>query len=140
MATRIFQGTIQEMLCAPSKQGKRQLEPFSSEMKARVVPLAIVEDTDVSDSKAEVHTKAADLWYCLAGEATFTVGGTLTQKEARKRPDGSVDTTEWRGTGITGGEDILVKKGNWLYIPAGEAHVHRATGTARFIIVKVPVS
>ncbi len=138
MAVLIARTTIEEALAEPSKQGKRALEPFSSLMKSKKVPLAIVEDSNVSDNKAEVHKKEADLWYCLEGEVTFTVGGTLHEGTQRKLQDGSVDDTEWRADAINNGEDITLKKGDVLYIPAGEPHTHRATGTARLLIAKIP--
>lgn len=138
MAIYIPHGDIEEVLAQKAKQGKRQLEPFSALMKSRGVPVAIVEDTNVFDNKAEVHTEAADLWYCLEGTVTFTTGGTLMDKTVRKLPDGGSDTTEWKGTGIEGGTDTVLSKGDWLYIPAGEPHVHRAAGTARLLIAKIP--
>ena len=138
MAVHIPHNDISKALEQEPKQGKRQLEPFSSLMKSKNVPLAIVEDTNVYDNKAEVHTKTADLWRCLEGDVIFTVGGTLQSGAPRTLPDGSTDDTEWRARAIDNGEDITLRKGDWLYIPAGEPHTHRAKGTARLLIVKIP--
>ncbi|TSC56050.1 MAG: hypothetical protein Greene041679_543 [Parcubacteria group bacterium Greene0416_79] len=107
-------------------------------MKLKNVPLSIVEDTAVFDSKAEMHQKSADLWHCLEGEVIFTVGGKLRNGAPRMLPDGTVDENEWRSAAIDDGEDITLRKGDWLFIPAGEPHTHRATGTARLLIAKIP--
>ena len=33
---------------------------------------------------------------------------------------------------------MILKQGDWLWIPAGEPHQHSATGTARLVIIKIP--
>ncbi len=80
-------------------------------LPSKEFPVGILEDTDVSDNLAEVHAKEADLWLGLEGEIEFIVDG----------------------------KKIIVRKGDWLYIPAGVPHQHnKPAGTARLAIIKIP--
>ena len=119
------------------QQGKHSLEPLRSLTKSNEVPLSILEDTDI-DNEAEMHMTKADLWQCIEGEATFILGGEMVNKRVKKNQDGSEDQTEIFAETISGGKEQVIKKGDWLWIPAGIPHQHRARGTARFFVIKVP--
>lgn len=112
-------------------QGKHSLEPLRSFAKSHGVPLALLEDTDV-ENDAEIHKTKADLWQCIEGEAIFTMGGELVDSYTKGDPE------ELFAKKIVGGREQIVKAGDWLWIPAGVAHTHRAKGTARFFVIKVP--
>ena len=85
-----------------------------------------------------MHKYLDDLWCCIEGEVRFFVGGTMIEPRTRTTPDGTLDETEMRAKGLEGAEEILVKSGDWLWIPAGVGHQHITTGTARLVIIKIP--
>ena len=133
----IRKAEISATLSVPPSEGKRLLEPFASFAKKHQLPFSLLEDTNI-ENDAEVHTEDGDLWLCLEGEPTFTVGGTLLNPSAKKRADGSLDEHEWKGKEIESGEIITLYPGDWLWIPAGQPHQHRCKGTARLVIIKIP--
>ena len=128
---------IDATLATPPVQGKRLLEPLKSFAKQNNFPVNILEDTNVV-SEAEVHKDDGDLWHCLEGTVTFVTGGTLTEPQEQRCADGTPNAREWKGKSITGGTETVLHPGDWLWIPAGEPHLHRADGTARLIIIKIP--
>ena len=129
---------IDETLAVSPVSGKHSLEPFKSFAKENKVPLEVIEDTNVING-AELHRNMADLWFCLRGSAVFTVGGELVNGSAKVLSDGKIDDNEWKAPSISGGKEIVLKEGDWLWIPAGEPHSHRAEKTARLAIIKVPL-
>ena len=130
---------IDEMLTLSSEQGKRLLEPLKTFSSKEGLPINVLEDTNVSND-AEVHRHEADLWLCLSGEVTFICGGELVQGTPRTLKDGTVDEREWKAKEIKGGKETVLKAGDWLHISAGVPHQHRATGTAKLVIIKIPTS
>ena len=125
---------IQEILKKPPTKGKKHLEPLKSRLIAGEIPFGIMEDSEVAETESEIHKHEGDLWFCLEGEAEFVCGGELISERTRNDTDGK----ELYGTGIEGGEKIILFPGDWLWIPAGVPHLHRALGTSRLIIIKLP--
>ena len=64
---------------------------------------------------AEIHTRDADIVYVLDGTATLVTGGTANDAKATE-PD------ELRGSGIEGGDERRLAKGDVIVIPAGVPH------------------
>ena len=64
---------------------------------------------------AEVHTAEADVWYVIDGGCVLEVGGTVVG--GHEESPGQI-----RGTGITGGEEHTIAKGDFVRIPAGVPH------------------
>lgn len=128
---------IEESKNTPPQQGKRSLEPLRSFAKEHGVPLAILEDTNI-ENEAEVHKTKADLWQCIEGEATFTIGGEMVEPYTKKNSAGIEDPNELFAKKTAGGKEQVMRAGDWLWIPAGLPHTHRAKGTARFFVIKVP--
>lgn len=65
--------------------------------------------------KAEVHTTEADVWYVIDGGCILVTGGTvITGSE--------VSPGQIRGTGISGGTEYKLGKGDFIRIPAGVPH------------------
>jgi len=56
----------------------------------------------------------------------------------KQNADGTLDEREIKAKEITGGTEVKLKPGDWLYIPAGEAHTHKTEGIARLVIIKIP--
>ncbi|MFA6429357.1 MAG: cupin domain-containing protein [Patescibacteria group bacterium] len=130
---------VDETLAVPSTQGKRLLEPLKALASANKMPMNILEDCEVSN-EAEVHTHEADLWHCLEGEVTFVYGGEMVDPWNKKLADGTEDPREVKAKEIRGGTEVVMHPGDWLWIPAGQPHQHRCTGTARLAIIKIPNS
>ncbi|MDP3795269.1 MAG: hypothetical protein Q8R13_05100 [bacterium] len=118
--------------------GKTFLEPINSLRALHRLPLNILEDTEVVN-KVELHKYEGDLWLCLEGEATFRCGGEMVEPSVRIKPDGTPDEGELRAKALRDAKEIVLRPGDWLWVPAGEPHQHSAEQrTARLVIVKVP--
>ena len=65
--------------------------------------------------KAEVHTSEADVWYVVDGGCVLVVGG--TEVDGKEVSPGQI-----HGTGITGGTEYKLSKGDFMRIPAGVPH------------------
>lgn len=133
---KILKSLIEKTLAQPPLQGKNALEPFRSFAEINVLPFLIIEDTDVSN-KPEVHKITADLCYCLEGELIFVCGGKISGAQFNKNIQGEPDPNEISGKKIIGGKSIVLKAGDWLWISAGQPHMHKCKSTARLIIIKI---
>jgi mannose-6-phosphate isomerase-like protein (cupin superfamily) len=127
---------IDNMLANKPTPGKHQLEPLKSLFLAKKIPFGIMEDSRVLNNNAEVHKHEHDLWHCLEGEAEFVYGGRLVDPRIQEGSNGN----EILGNAIDGGTNITFKPGDWLWIPAGVAHMHKASNTARMVIIKIPAT
>ncbi|MDP3935321.1 MAG: hypothetical protein Q8Q46_03855 [Candidatus Giovannonibacteria bacterium] len=125
---------IDKTLSQKSVLGKHQLEPLKSLFLGGKIPFGIIEDYKISDTEAEVHKHEGDLWFCLEGEVEFIYGGELVEPWVREGSDGN----ELGGKGIKDGTKIILKKGDWLWIPHGQPHMHWAPKKARMAIIKIP--
>lgn len=132
----IAKSTIDETLASAPLDGKRLLDPLKTFSKEHGSPVNILEDKDVAND-AEVHMHEADLWFCLEGQVTFEIEGTLHEPVAKVLPDGTLDEREWKSKTIDGGRTVVLNPGDWLWIPAGQPHQHRCVGVARLVIIKV---
>ncbi len=127
---------IDETLATEPTQGKHLLEPLKSLAAAMNLPFKVLEDMDVV-TEAEVHLHEDDVWFCLEGEVRFVCGGALTDPYPVIK-DGVTNSNELKAKEISGGEEIILTPGDWLWIPAGEAHRHSSVGPARLMIIKIP--
>lgn len=118
--------------------GKSLLEPLKSTAGDRGLPFKILEDDRVVN-EAEVHISQGDLWCCLEGSPTFIYGGIMVNPRVKVRKDGTKDTSELSAKEISGGTTVVLKPGDWLWIPAGQPHQHSCSDTARLMIIKIPV-
>jgi len=118
--------------------GKSLLEPLKSKASDHGLPFKILEDHRVIN-EAEVHVDQGDLWYCLEGNSIFIYGGAMVEPRVKVRKDGTEDKTELFAKEISGGTTVILKPGDWLWIPAGEPHQHSCPDTARLMIIKIPV-
>lgn len=128
---------MDETLSGEPVTGKRSLEPIKSLATRHGLPLQVLEDKEITND-AEIHMNAGDLWHCLQGEVHFICGGELVNSWAKKLPDGTEDTTELKAKAIKNGTKLLLKAGDWLWIPPGEAHQHICEKLARLAVIKVP--
>lgn len=65
--------------------------------------------------KAEVHATEVDVWYVIDGGCVLVTGGTVIAS-AQESPG------QIRGTGISGGTEYKLGKGDFMRIPAGVPH------------------
>ena len=81
--------------------------------------------------KAEVHTTEADVWYVIDGGCILVTGGTVIMG-AQEKPG------QIRGTGISGGTEYKLGKGDFIRIPAGVPHWIKKIegGELVYIVVK----
>ncbi|MFH1575609.1 MAG: NAD(P)-dependent oxidoreductase [Candidatus Nealsonbacteria bacterium] len=121
---------IDESLASKPIQGTKQLEPLKSLIGKKRLPIILVEDKEVVND-AEIHKETGDFFDCLEGEAVFICGGELVSPW-------TLNENELRSKTIKGGEQILLKPGDSLWIPAGCAHQHSCRGVARLRVVKIP--
>lgn len=119
-------------------QGKKLMEPLKTLAIEKKLPINLLEDHEVSDNKAEVHTLEHDLWLCLEGEGRFIYGGEMHEPFFSKGKDGTEKKHEIRAYKIIGGAEVAMKPGDWLWVPAGVPHWHGAIKTARYAIIKIP--
>ena len=128
-----------ETLKTTPSQGKRLIEPFKTFSNANRLPMHVLEDVSV-ENEPEIHRHEGDLWHCIEGEATFISGGKAIVPRIHTKSDGTKNENELKADGIDGGEEYTLHPGDWLWIPAGEPHLHKAEATARLIIIKIPQS
>src|SRR3989344_291797 len=125
---------VQKILAQEPKQGK-QLLPWGVLPEGIKLPFNILESVEVSNI-AEVHETEGDYWECLEGEVTFVCGGKLINPRATKAENGK--TIEWKGEGIEGGKEVVLKAGDRLWIPLGVPHTHnKPQGSVRLMITKI---
>lgn len=130
--------TVDEALRNQPVQGKHSLEPLKALAAASGLPMNVLEDHEVVND-AEVHHHEDDLWFCLEGDVAFTYGGELADPWYKKNLDGTEDRREIKAKEVRGGKTIVMRPGDWLYVPAGQPHKHDClNGTARLVIVKLP--
>ena len=119
---------VQKILSQTSVQGKRMI------FKSPDLPVGILENKDAVND-AEVHKKEGDLWHCLEGEVKFVYGGELVDEWAAKDMEGNGNPNELRAKAISNGTEVVLKSGDWLWIPPGEPHQH--SGTGKLVIIKI---
>ena len=85
----------------------------------------------VEPGNVEFHTNDTDIFYIVAGSATFVTGGTVADLK-------STGPGESRGTSITGGTTHHLTTGDVIVIPKGTPHQFTAVEAPfRYFVVKV---
>jgi mannose-6-phosphate isomerase-like protein (cupin superfamily) len=81
--------------------------------------------------KAEVHTTETDVWYVIDGGCVLVTGGTVIDPQ-------TVEPGQIHGTGIVGGEERTIGKGDFIRIPNGVPHWVKTIegGELVYIVVK----
>lgn len=100
-------------------------------------PMKIIEDVR-QWRNPEAHKRDGDFFVCLKGEARFICGGKLIRPRFRLNTNGGKNKNELYAEKIAGGTKIFLKKGDCLWISAGEPHQHGSIGIARLGIIKIP--
>jgi mannose-6-phosphate isomerase-like protein (cupin superfamily) len=68
-----------------------------------------------SSTPPMVHTRMAEFFYVVDGEADLILGGTLTNPKCR-------NSSNLEGDGVEGGVTHHVKKGTYILVPENTAH------------------
>lgn len=93
--------------------------------------VAIQHENNLAPPSAEIHDASDDVYYVLEGRATLTLGGTLESPK-------EIESGEWRGPGIKGGQNFDVKKGDLIVVPRGTPHMRSTVGKDfAMILIKV---
>jgi quercetin dioxygenase-like cupin family protein len=79
-------------------------------------PYALALERRVGNAPAALHPAHAELMIILDGAGTLTTGGTMTGAGA---PNGNTIN----GTGVTGGTDQHIAKGDFVLVPEGTPHI-----------------
>ena len=138
MGAYIPKNEIDKALASTPVKGKRLLEPIKAFSAQTKTPLNVLEDHQILDNEAEVHMREGDLWQCLEGEVKFVYGGEMVNPWQKKNADGTENPNEIKAKEIKNGTEIILKSGDWLWIPPGEPHQHQCPKTARLVIIKIP--
>jgi mannose-6-phosphate isomerase-like protein (cupin superfamily) len=122
-------------------KGKSPIEPLASISAKMGIPLVLLAEKDVEkgENLVEVHRHEADLWICLEGTITFSVGGSMVNPYTMKTTDGSENDFELRATHALNAEIFVLNTNDVLYIPEGQPHTHwTGNNFARLWIIKIP--
>lgn len=93
--------------------------------------VAIFRDQKREKDLNEVHDSSDDIYYVLKGEATLMLGGTLVNPN-------EVSPGEWRAKEAAGGERIVIRKGDLIFIPRGTRHQRTVAGKGfEMILIKI---
>ena len=80
---------------------------------------------------AEVHRDSDDYHMVLEGSAVYTLGGTLDAPKEQQ-------PGEWRAGSISGGREVVMKKGDMIFVPRGTAHQRNTEGhDVTLMVIKV---
>lgn len=112
-----------------SQQGNKQ-----SDIVAAVgtqMRVAVFHDEKRENDLIEVHDSSDDIYYVLDGEATLMLGGELVDP---------IETAagEWRSKTASGGQKVVIKKGDLVVVPRGTPHQRTVAGKGlSMILIKV---
>jgi mannose-6-phosphate isomerase-like protein (cupin superfamily) len=97
-------------------------------MQTRV---AVFHDEKRENDMVELHDGSDDYYYVLDGTATLMLGGKLDDPK-------EVSPGEWRSKTATGGQKVVINKGDLIFVPRGTPHQRTVTGKGfSMILVKI---
>ena len=118
---------IQNALAKKSGNTSEDIIPLAG-IQMRV---AVFHDEKRVDDNVELHDTSDDIYYVLNGTATLMLGGTLDSPK-------EVSPGEWRAKTATGGQKVVIKKGDLIIVPRGTPHQRNVTDK-RFSMILVKV-
>ena len=112
-----------------AKDGNQQLDVFAA--AGTQMRVAVFHDDKRENDLYEVHDGSDDVYYVLEGEATLMLGGSLVEPN-------QISAGEWRAKSATGGQKVVIKKGDLVVVPRGTPHQRTVTGKGfSMILIKV---
>jgi mannose-6-phosphate isomerase-like protein (cupin superfamily) len=111
---------------APAKNGEQEINLIE-----RTADHAGILLRRTLPGKAEVHETETDVWYVIDGGCVLVTGGSLV--DSTKVSPGQI-----QGSGIAGGEERKIGKGDFIRIPNGVPHWVKKIegGELVYIVVK----
>jgi len=93
--------------------------------------IAVFHDQKRENDLFELHDGSDDIYYVIDGDATLTLGGTLTEPN-------EISPGEWRSKTAGGTQKVAIKKGDLIMVPRGTVHQRTVTGKGfSMILIKV---
>lgn len=112
-----------------AKDGNQQFDVAAQ--SGTQMRVAVFHDDRRENDLHEVHDASDDVYYVLDGEATLMLGGSLVDPN-------EISPGEWRARSATGGQKVLIKKGDLVVVPRGTPHQRTVTGKGfSMILIKV---
>ncbi len=112
-----------------AKEGNQQFDVFAQ--SGSQMRVAVFHDEKRENDLHEVHDDSDDIYYVLGGEATLMLGGSLVEPN-------QISSGEWRSKSATGGQKVVIKKGDLVVVPRGTPHQRTVTGKGfSMILIKV---
>ena len=88
--------------------------------------------TRTRNGGAEVHLKEADVFIVLRGKATLITGGTVVDPQ-------TVSPGEIRGSAVSGGTPLTLRRGDFVHIPANVPHQLLLKKNSEFVYFVIKV-
>ena len=112
-----------------AKEGNQQSDVFAA--GGAQMRVAVFRDEKRENDLHEVHDGSDDIYYVLDGEATLILGGMLLEPK-------QISPGEWRAKSATGGQKVVIKKGDLVIVPRGTPHQRTVTGKGfSMVLIKV---
>lgn len=93
--------------------------------------IAIFQDKDRVNDLHEVHDGSDDIYYVTNGTATLMLGGSLVEPN-------EISPGEWRAKSSAGGQKVVIKKGDVIFVPRGTPHQRTVTDKKfSMILIKI---
>ena len=119
-------------LAAKAKSERKEGQPVVAERILQLSPYSANLEYRASVGPAAVHEREAEIFYVIDGSATLVTGGKLV-KESRTNPENLT------GTGIEGGTQQAVAKGDFVIVPENTPHWFSAiNGTITLMSLHIP--
>lgn len=111
------------------QEGNQQFDAFPAE--GAQMRVAIFHDEKRENDLVEVHDASDDIYYVLEGEATLMLGGQLVEPN-------EISPGEWRAKTATGGQRVVITKGDLVVVPRGTPHQRTVTKKGfSMILIKI---
>jgi mannose-6-phosphate isomerase-like protein (cupin superfamily) len=121
-----------QALIAKAKSERKEGQPIVVERVVQLAPYMANLEYRASIGPAAVHEKEAELMYVVDGSGTIITGGTLVN-QTRTNP------ANLTGTGIDGGTQQKIAKGDFIFIPENTPHwISAIDGTIVLVTLHVP--
>ncbi len=121
-----------EQLRAKAKADRKNDAPTVTEPILRLKPYNANLEYRPAVGPAAVHETEAEMFYVIDGSATLTTGGKLTEEKR-------TNAENLTGSGITGGSDQKVSKGDFIIVPEKTPHwFSKIDGSITLMSIHVP--
>jgi len=121
---------VSDIQAALEKQAGNKNEDIAAAAGTQM-RVAVFHDEKRVDDNVEVHDSSDDIYYVLKGTATLMLGGSLDSPK-------EVSPGEWRSKTATGGQKVVINKGDLIVVPRGTPHQRTVTDKKfSMILIKV---